>query len=308
MQEKRSVSIPSLMSEAPLNEQSVPDQMLTGLWGGLIDTPTDAPTAAKIGAAIGEVGNPFGDAKNLLAVSAIPPKMAREVGRRLVDKIKQEAPGMGQIWERLYEAYPRLVGNLSDVQFKRLGNAPDGAPISGMRDSVQVTRGENDITKFYKENELMHEPPLEDARLHRTGIIGIDPIKAAQHGPVGAANTAAHELTHQAQGLMVNNLPEKYSLETVLHGGGREGYLANKYEKGANKAADNFTRRYAEAERTGESLQEVRRRLRKMPPAVREVPTPPGIITQLLSRFGLAGPDPKDAMDPLEREVLKRTR
>ena len=61
---RRSVTIPRLMSDQPLDEQAVPDQMLTGLWNGVIGNPTDAPVAAKIGAAWGEI-NPLNDLRTL---------------------------------------------------------------------------------------------------------------------------------------------------------------------------------------------------------------------------------------------------
>jgi hypothetical protein len=298
--DKKKVSIPSLLSEEPLEQQSTFDQTLTGLWQGLYDTPTNAPLPAKIGAAISEVGpNPIGDAKNLLAVSLIPPKMAKQVGRQLVDKISAEAPGMAQIWERLYEAYPRLVGNVANVQMQPLAAIKGQKPEALQKglDTAPADISGLELQQFYNDNDLNGLPRLANSRTLRNATIAIDPRHAANNSLKKNAHVAAHELTHQAQNLMTPNLSGKYNQQSDALG-----YHNNPYELGAERAGNRFAQRFEEAEKSGISMREARRAIRErgIPDEARQEPQDPW--EWLMQKLGLRGA----ATNPMEQELIRR--
>jgi hypothetical protein len=181
------------------------------------------------------------------AVAAISPRMAKEIGKRMVEGIRH--PEVKRVFSALQELYPRLMGHVDTVTATRIPSMINPVGAYGQ----QKAR----INLFADPGEVFeggaHGMSAKDvARFNKHGQILIDPSK--HETAADMANTAAHELTHSKQLL----------LDPMRHGRNYDafqksvGYQRNPFEVSARAMGAKAEQEFAQAEAAGLTPKQLR--------------------------------------------------
>ena len=175
------------------------------------------------------------DLSGALGVAALPPRIAKEAGKLLVEGINN--PTVRRIMARLRELYPRTVGHVDTVQVGKIAETPTASgartgrawpPYSAIEEATSPTQAINNWIK--------------------QGSIAVNPKNSSD-----TADTLGHELIHTAQALKDVQFGPKYDLMDRI-----VGYDLNPFEVRARTGGAKFSAELKEADRLGTTPKQMR--------------------------------------------------